>query len=483
VIDVAASARADGTITGWTFDNYNSGPAAIRPTYAIANQRVAFHPSDSPLRQGSYRGLAATANNFAREMHVDELARVVKMDPLAFRLKNLEDERMRAVLQAAAERFGWGKRPASGHGVGIACGFDKGGYIAACAEVAADAASGAVRITRVVAAFDCGAVVNPQGLKSQISGGIVQGIAGRCSRRWSSTTASSVRRSSRSTACRASLNTANRSDPDRSEGSAVDGRGRDADHRHRAGSGRGDLRRHGRAAALASDGARRACVAGCGMRSAECASRRHTLCSVSRTPHPASRHPATRIRGCHHGRRSTPARAHRRRRRQSDMPTTIAGARLEIAATRTELSETIVELEERVSSTVDGVKQKVNVAELVKRHPWPALAAAFVAGVALSSTGADRRAARAAAKAAKRAPDTAKRGASSAARATAAGVAQLASAVVDRITGGDDAQSSAGPTAKTIGALKAQVRDFGAEISRGVGELGGSAPPPREAER
>jgi nicotinate dehydrogenase subunit B len=178
VIDVAASARADGTITGWTFDNYNSGPAAIRPTYAIANQRVAFHPSDSPLRQGSYRGLAATANNFAREMHVDELARAVKMDPLAFRLKNLEDERMRAVLQAAAERFGWGKKPASGHGAGIACGFDKGGYIAACAEVAADTASGAVRITRVVAAFDCGAVVNPAGLRSQIAGGIVQGIGG-----------------------------------------------------------------------------------------------------------------------------------------------------------------------------------------------------------------------------------------------------------------------------------------------------------------
>ena len=170
------------------------------------------------------------------------------------------------------------------------------------------------------------------------------------------------------------------------------------------------------------------------------------------------------------------------RRRQSDKPTTIGGARLEIAATRTELSETIVELEERVSSTVDGVKQKMSVAELAKRHPWPALAAAFVAGVALSSTGADRRAARAAAKAAKRAPDAAKRGASSAARATAAGVSQLAAAAVDRIRGGDDAQSSAGPTAKTIGALKAQVRDFGEEISRGVGELGGSAQAPGQAE-
>jgi nicotinate dehydrogenase subunit B len=178
VIDVGAAVRADGTITGWTFDNYNSGPAAIRPTYAIPNQRVAYHPSESPLRQGSYRGLAATANNFAREMHIDEMARLVGMDPLAFRLRNLEDERLRAVLQAAAERFAWGTRPARGHGVGIACGFDKGGYIAACAEVAADRSTGAVKIVRVVAAFDCGAVVNPAGLRSQITGALIQGIGG-----------------------------------------------------------------------------------------------------------------------------------------------------------------------------------------------------------------------------------------------------------------------------------------------------------------
>jgi isoquinoline 1-oxidoreductase len=178
VIDVAAAVQRDGTISAWTFDNYNSGPAAIRPTYAIANQRVAYHPSDSPLRQGSYRGLAATANNFAREMHVDELARLVGMDGLAFRLKNLEDARLRAVLETAAEKFGWGTKPSSGNGVGIACGFEKGGYIAACAEVAADRASGAVKITRVVAAFDCGAVVNPTGLRAQISGGIIQGIGG-----------------------------------------------------------------------------------------------------------------------------------------------------------------------------------------------------------------------------------------------------------------------------------------------------------------
>jgi nicotinate dehydrogenase subunit B len=178
VIDVGAAVRADGTISAWTFDNYNSGPAAIRPTYAIANQRVTYHPSDSPLRQGSYRGLAATANNFAREMHVDELARLVGMDALAFRLENLEDARLRAVLEVAATAFKWGTKLPSGRGAGIACGFEKGGYIAACAEVEADRATGAVKITRVVAAFDCGAVVNPVGLKAQISGALVQGIGG-----------------------------------------------------------------------------------------------------------------------------------------------------------------------------------------------------------------------------------------------------------------------------------------------------------------
>src|SRR4051812_36473263 len=112
-------------------------------------------------------------------------------------------------------------------------------------------------------------------------------------------------------------------------------------------------------------------------------------------------------------------------------PRTIAGARLEIAATRTRLSGTVAELERQMSKTVDGVKQKVDVATLVRRHPWPALAAAFVAGVALAASGSDRRAARAAARAARRAPDLAKRGATSAVSATASGVSHLASAAVE----------------------------------------------------
>ena len=126
------------------------------------------------------------------------------MDPLAFRLKNLEDARLRAVLEAAAERFGWGKRAASGHGVGIACGIEKGGYVAACAEVAADAASGAVRIVARRRGVRVRRGREPGGLRNQIEGGDRRGSAGRCSRRSSSTTASSVRASSRSIACRGS---------------------------------------------------------------------------------------------------------------------------------------------------------------------------------------------------------------------------------------------------------------------------------------
>ena len=67
-------------------------------------------PSNTPLRQGSYRGLAATANVFARECHMTDLARLINMDPLDFRLKNLDDDRFIAVLQAAAKAFGWVNR-------------------------------------------------------------------------------------------------------------------------------------------------------------------------------------------------------------------------------------------------------------------------------------------------------------------------------------------------------------------------------------
>ncbi len=179
VIDITSGVNKDGFITAWDFHNYNSGSAGLRPVYAIQNQRNEFHRSDSPLRQGSYRALASTANHFAREVHIDELAESVKFDPLEFRLKNLKDERLRSVLEAAGKAFGWGKsKPAPNHGFGIAGGFEKAGYVANCVEVEIDRASGKVKLVRVVTAFECGAIVNPDGLKNQVEGSIIQGIGG-----------------------------------------------------------------------------------------------------------------------------------------------------------------------------------------------------------------------------------------------------------------------------------------------------------------
>ncbi len=179
LIEVSAGVRNDGTISAWEFHNYNSGGSAIRTPYSVANQKIEFHSSQSPLRQGSYRGLAATANHFAREVHMDDLARAIKMDPLEFRLKNLKEPRMRAVLSAAADSFGWGKsKPADHQGSGISCGSEKGSYIATCAEVSADPKGGIVKVLRVVAAFECGVVVNPDHLKNQIEGAIVMGLGG-----------------------------------------------------------------------------------------------------------------------------------------------------------------------------------------------------------------------------------------------------------------------------------------------------------------
>jgi nicotinate dehydrogenase subunit B len=179
VIDVSSGVRADGKILAWEYHNYNSGPAAMTTPYDIPNQKIEFHPVKSPLRQGSYRGLAATANHFVRESHMDELAHSLSMDPLAFRLQNITDSRLRAVFETAAEKFGWRNQKSSPErGSGIAGGFEKGGYLATCAELEIDRRTGLPRIRRVVEAFESGAVVNPGGLRNQIEGAIVQGIGG-----------------------------------------------------------------------------------------------------------------------------------------------------------------------------------------------------------------------------------------------------------------------------------------------------------------
>jgi isoquinoline 1-oxidoreductase len=178
VIDTAATVGDDGKIIAWEFHNYNSGSAGIRSFYNIPNQRIQFHASRSPLRQGSYRALAATANHFARESFMDELAHAHNVDPLEFRLSNLKDERLRAVFEAAAKKFGWRPKAQPGHGFGMGGGYEKLGNVATFAEVAVDSKSGSVKVVRVVTAFECGAIVNPDNLRNQIEGSNIMGLGG-----------------------------------------------------------------------------------------------------------------------------------------------------------------------------------------------------------------------------------------------------------------------------------------------------------------
>jgi isoquinoline 1-oxidoreductase len=176
VIDIKAGVDASGRLVSWEFDNWNSGGSAIRTPYVVPNQRIQFHPSFSPLRQGSYRGLAATANHYAREMHMDAIARALGIDAVEFRLNHLKDERMRAVLAATAERIGWRSATRSGASLGIACGTEKGSYISTAAAVSKSA--NGFTVDKLVVAFECGAVVNPDGLRNQVEGAVVQGLGG-----------------------------------------------------------------------------------------------------------------------------------------------------------------------------------------------------------------------------------------------------------------------------------------------------------------
>ena len=179
VIEIKSGIASDGKLTAWEFHNYNSGMSAIKTPYVVANRRIEFHLVPFNMRQGSYRGLAATANVFARETHMDALARASQIDPLEFRLKNISEPRLRAVFEAGAKSFGWPrKKTQEGQGFGLGGGAEKGGCVATFVEVAVDRASGAVRVVRVATAYECGAIVNPDGLRNQVMGAIIQGMGG-----------------------------------------------------------------------------------------------------------------------------------------------------------------------------------------------------------------------------------------------------------------------------------------------------------------
>jgi isoquinoline 1-oxidoreductase len=179
LIQAEASLDAQGKIATWHFININSGGQAVDTPYTIGKKNCHYVSSKPPLRQASYRCLAATANNFARETLMDELAALAAADPLAFRLAHLDHDRLRAVLEQAAQAFNWTARRKQPHpdaGVGLACGAEKGSFVAACAEIQIDRKTNTFKVTRVCQVFDCGKILNPASLLSQVQGAIIMGL-------------------------------------------------------------------------------------------------------------------------------------------------------------------------------------------------------------------------------------------------------------------------------------------------------------------
>ncbi len=155
------------------------GDRNSNPLYDLPNVRVVSHfISDMPLRVSAMRGLGAYANVFSIESFMDELATAADIDPVAFRLTHLSDERARDVITRAASEFGWEQAaalpPGHGRGFGFARYKNLGAYCAVALEVAVDHETGRIQIVRAHAAVDSGQAVNPDGIRNQISGGMVQ---------------------------------------------------------------------------------------------------------------------------------------------------------------------------------------------------------------------------------------------------------------------------------------------------------------------
>ena len=181
VIECKAGLDAGGSVAAWQFKNINAGGSAVDTPYAIPNTTITTVGSASPLPQGSYRGLGSSCNNFARESVMDDLAAVAGKDPLAFRLAQLENPRLRRVLEKAASEFGWAARRNAVTpelGVGLACGTEKNSVVAACVEVALDRQAGTIRVTEICQAFEAGPILDPDNLRAQVQGCILMGLGG-----------------------------------------------------------------------------------------------------------------------------------------------------------------------------------------------------------------------------------------------------------------------------------------------------------------
>jgi isoquinoline 1-oxidoreductase len=188
VAQVKSGLDANGKIVSWDYTIMGAAPRGAAILYDIPNVRVRAAGGMSFNEEAEYGGLHAFAvgpwrapganmNIFAIESQIDQMAAASGVDPLEFRLNNLTDARARRVLQAAAEAFRYtpGKGP-SGRGYGMALSLDAGAYVGTFAEVKVDKKTGQVRVVRMACAQDMGIVVNPEGAKQQIEGGLTMGL-------------------------------------------------------------------------------------------------------------------------------------------------------------------------------------------------------------------------------------------------------------------------------------------------------------------
>lgn len=184
VVKISSSMDDQGKITQWDYRVWAAGARSAAVPYNIPDAKVtplmARGTPEAKLHLfgvGAWRAPGAGNNVFARESHIDIMAAAAKIDPLDFRLRNTTDARVRSVLNAAAEAFGWkaGAGP-SGQGRAIAVAEDAGTFCALCAEVDVDRKTGEVRVKRIVAAQDMGLVINPDGAKMQMEGCINMGM-------------------------------------------------------------------------------------------------------------------------------------------------------------------------------------------------------------------------------------------------------------------------------------------------------------------
>jgi len=162
----------------WGLLDFPDAPTNNRIMYEIPNFYVEFLLSNLPIPVAPWRSVQNGPNAFVIESFIDELAHAAGKDPLEFRLQHLRSNmRPRRVLETVAEKAGWGKPITKGQGRGIAQHCCFGSYVAQVAEVSVNQGNGIVKVNRIVAAVDCGPFVNPDTVKAQIEGGIVEALS------------------------------------------------------------------------------------------------------------------------------------------------------------------------------------------------------------------------------------------------------------------------------------------------------------------